>query len=312
MAASTSGLETAGNIEVQRIPALSVRCCLQQISMQTSSSSLMTWRLRCACSSAAHLVPPQDNYVWLLQDKESGKVAVVDPSEAEPVVKALKERGLHVDFILNTHHHWDHTGGNEALKKQFNCTIVGPKADEGRIPGIDIALKASSTVDGDTWEFGKQTMHVFDTPGHTRGHITLWFPEADALFPGDTLFALGCGRLFEGNPAQMWGSLSKMIPLSPSAKVFCAHEYTQSNAKWAVTVDPNNKKLQQRKEQIDGLRSKGEPTIPSTLQEELDTNPFLRPSDPNIRHNLGEGQGISPDAPDVEAWAAIRKHKDNF
>jgi hydroxyacylglutathione hydrolase len=244
-----------------------------------------------------------DNYVWLIVETKSGKVAVVDPSEAAPVAAVIQKRGLKLDYILNTHHHWDHTGGNMELKKQFGATIVGPKADQDRIPGIDIALGQ-----GDTWQFGQQTMHVFDTPGHTRGHITLWFPEADALFPGDTLFAMGCGRLFEGTPEQMWSSLSKMTALSPTAKVFCAHEYTAANAKFAITVDPDNTALQKRKQEIDQMRQKGIPTIPSTLQEELDTNPFLRAQDPAIRKQLG----VSPDASPVDAFAAVRKAKDNF
>ncbi|CAL5230014.1 g13457 [Coccomyxa viridis] len=243
-----------------------------------------------------------DNYVWILQEAQSGKVAIVDPSEAAPVAEALEQRGLKPDYILNTHHHWDHTGGNLELKDRYKLTIVGPKADEERIPGIDVAL-----ADGETWQFGGLTMHVMDTPGHTRGHITLWFPEADALFPGDTLFALGCGRLFEGNAKQMWASLSKMLPLPRTATVFCAHEYTQSNAKFAAALDKSNDKLQQRKEAIDASRQKGEATVPSNLGDEFDTNPFLRPGDVNIRKSLGVPEGAS----DAEAFAAIRKAKDN-
>ncbi|CAK0784144.1 hypothetical protein CVIRNUC_007347 [Coccomyxa viridis] len=244
-----------------------------------------------------------DNYVWILQESQSGKVAVVDPSEAQPVARALEERGLAADYILNTHHHWDHTGGNLELKDRYKLTIVGPKADEERIPGIDVAL-----ADGESWSFGGLTMHVMDTPGHTRGHITLWFPEADALFPGDTLFALGCGRLFEGTPEQMWASLTKMLPLPRTATVFCAHEYTQGNAKFAVAVDGGNQKLQLRKETIDALRQQGQATVPSVLGDELDTNPFLRPDDPAIRKSLGVPEGASS----VDAFAAIRKAKDQF
>ncbi|DBA82693.1 hypothetical protein WJX77_002229 [Trebouxia sp. C0004] len=266
-AMSESNPITVENLEVQRIPCLS------------------------------------DNYVWLLQEKKSGKVAVVDPSEFKPVASAIQERGLKLDYILNTHHHWDHTGGNEELKSKFHCTIVGPKADKGRIPGIDIAL-----ADGESWQFGDLEMQVFDTPGHTRGHITLWFPQVQALFPGDTLFALGCGRMFEGNAQQMWTSLSKLKPLPPATKVFCAHEYTQSNAKFALSIDPDNQALQKRAALINDLRKQGIPTIPSTLQEELDTNPFLRPDDPAIRKNLRVPEGAST----VDAFAAVRKAKDNF
>ncbi|DBB09742.1 TPA: hypothetical protein ACH3X3_001377 [Trebouxia sp. C0006] len=266
-AMSESNPITVGDLEVQRIPCLS------------------------------------DNYVWLLQEKTSGKVAVVDPSEFKPVASAIQERGLKLDYILNTHHHWDHTGGNEELKSKFQCTIVGPKADKGRIPGIDIAL-----ADGESWQFGDLEMQVFDTPGHTRGHITLWFPQVQALFPGDTLFALGCGRMFEGNAQQMWTSLSKLKPLPPATKVFCAHEYTQSNAKFALSIDPDNHALQKRAALVNDLRKQGIPTIPSTLQEELDTNPFLRPDDPAIRKNLRVPEGAST----VDAFAAVRKAKDNF
>lgn len=244
-----------------------------------------------------------DNYVWLLTEPKTGQVAVVDPSESRPVQRALDERGLHLHTILNTHHHDDHTGGNAALKQRYNCKVVGPKADQDRIPGIDVALG-----DGDTWQFGDLTMHVYDTPGHTRGHITLFFPEAEALFPGDTLFVLGCGRLFEGSPAQMWTSLGKLLPLPASTRVFCAHEYTQSNARFALHANPTSTAMQQRKQEIDDMRSQGIATVPSLLEQELALNPFLRPHDPAIRNALG----IPADATDSDAFAAIRHAKDSF
>lgn len=257
-----------------------------------SSDALQVNRVNCL----------SDNYVWVLREP-SGKTAVVDPSEAKPVAAALDQLGVRPDFILNTHHHWDHTGGNEELKQKYGLTIVGPQADRSRIPGIDVALG-----DGDTWDFGQLQMRVFDTPGHTRGHITLYFPKAEAVFPGDTLFAMGCGRLFEGTPQQMWDSLQKIKALPPQTLVFCAHEYTQANAKWAQAVNPHNEALKQRAQKVADLRAKGEATIPSTLEEELQTNPFLRPEDPDIRATLG----IPADASDLEAFTAIRKHKDNF
>lgn len=167
-----------------------------------------------------------------------------------PIVAALEAKGRKLDYILNTHHHWDHVGGNEDLKKKYGCQIVGPAADAERIPGIDVQVK-----EGDVWKFGALDMHVFDTPGHTRGHIALWFPSALALFPGDTLFAMGCGRLFEGTPQQMWTSLSKLLHLPRDARVYCAHEYTQSNAKFAVTIDPDNAELQQRVQRVNEMRS---------------------------------------------------------
>ncbi|GMH36586.1 hypothetical protein BSKO_04459 [Bryopsis sp. KO-2023] len=244
-----------------------------------------------------------DNYVWLLKEPVSGLTAIVDASEVNPIVRALDERGEKLDFILNTHHHWDHTGGNIELKNRYGCKIVGPAADESRIPGIDIALK-----DSEVWKFGNLDMVVWDTPGHTRGHITLHFPEAGCLFPGDTLFAMGCGRLFEGNAEQMWTSLSKMMVLPPETRVYSAHEYTQSNAKFALTVDPQNSKLIARKKQVDDMRAKGIPTLPSTIQDELDTNPFFRAPHPDIRARLG----VSTQDSDVAAFAAVRTAKDKF
>eukprot|EP00882_Tetradesmus_deserticola_P001942 GHRQ01002081.1.p1 GENE.GHRQ01002081.1~~GHRQ01002081.1.p1 ORF type:complete len:357 (+),score=115.04 GHRQ01002081.1:57-1127(+) len=245
-----------------------------------------------------------DNYVWLLHEPKSGLTAVVDPSEAPPVTAALKERGWTPSYIINTHHHFDHTGGNLELKKQYQgLQIVGPRADAARIPGIDVQLG-----DGDTWQFGQLTARVFDTPGHTRGHITYWFPDAQALFPGDTLFALGCGRLFEGDAPTMWSSLSKLLPLPRDTLVYCAHEYTQSNARFAVHIDPNNQALAARKTAIDEARSKDEPTVPSLLGDELDTNPFLRPGDGGIRASVGAGS----DTADHEVFRRVRAAKDSF
>ncbi|KAK9840088.1 hypothetical protein WJX74_003157 [Apatococcus lobatus] len=244
-----------------------------------------------------------DNYSWLLIEKASGKTAIVDPAEAQPVIAALHARDAKLDFILNTHHHWDHVGGNEELKAKYGAQIVGPKADEKRIPGIDVALS-----EGRTWKLGDLGMHVFDTPGHTRGHITLWFPDADVMFPGDTLFALGCGRLFEGTAPQMWQSLKKLLHIPAATHVCCGHEYTQSNAKFAAHFDPTNEALQARKSSIDSLRSQGLPTVPSTFGEELETNPFLRPHDAALR----KAHGIAPDSSDEAAFAAIRKAKDSF
>lgn len=245
-----------------------------------------------------------DNYVWLLHEEKSSLTAVVDPAEVKPVVEALNARGWTLNYIFNTHHHFDHTGGNVELKKKYpGLQIIGPKADAGRIPGIDIQV-----ADGDTWQFGGLEMKVFDTPGHTRGHISFWLPEAKALFCGDTLFALGCGRLFEGDPPTMWNSLSKLVVLPRDTAVYCAHEYTQSNAKFAVTMEGGNELLQERKKVIDEARSKGEATVPSTLGEELDTNPFLRPQSPAIRATLGVGA----DVPDWKVFGMVRAAKDKF
>ncbi|GIL71424.1 hypothetical protein Vretimale_2710 [Volvox reticuliferus] len=245
-----------------------------------------------------------DNYVWLLHEPSSARTAVVDPAELHPVVLELERRGWTLDAILNTHHHWDHVGANLDLKHRFpQCTVVGPRADKDRIPGIDVQVG-----EGDTWRFGVLDVRVFDTPGHTRGHITYWIPESNALFPGDTLFALGCGRLFEGSPRQMWSSLSKLLPLPDDTRVYCAHEYTAANARFAVTVDPHNRLLAERKDRVDAARMKGEATVPSTLGEEKATNPFLRPGDPAIRKQMGLGPG----AEDWEVFAAVRAAKDQF
>ncbi|KXZ44042.1 hypothetical protein GPECTOR_75g766 [Gonium pectorale] len=245
-----------------------------------------------------------DNYVWLLREPSSGLTAVVDPAEEGPVLEELNKRGWSLNHILNTHHHMDHVGANTALKRRFaGLTIVGPRADWQRIPGIDVQVG-----DGDTWQLGPLEFRVFDTPGHTRGHITYWVPQAEALFSGDTLFALGCGRLFEGTPQQMWSSLSKLLPLPDATRVYCAHEYTASNARFAVSVDPGNQALAERKARVDAARARGEATVPSLLAEEKATNPFLRPADPAIRKHLGFDQT----APDWEVFGAIRAAKDRF
>lgn len=244
-----------------------------------------------------------DNYSWLLHDPSTGATAVVDPAAVAPVVEALRRRDWNLTHILNTHHHSDHTGGNEALKARYNATVVGPAADADRIPGIDVQLK-----DGEKATVGSAELVCFDTPGHTKGHITLYFPASKALFPGDTLFSMGCGRLFEGTPAQMWASLSKLIPLPDDTSVYCAHEYTQSNARFAVSIDADNIDLQRRKAEVDSARERGQKTIPSSLGEEKKINPFLRPDDPVIRAALGVPEGASNE----EAFAAIRAAKDRF
>lgn len=244
----------------------------------------------------------QDNYIWLVREPQSGAVAVVDPAVAEPVMQALDQRGWKLTHILNTHHHGDHVGGNLALKQWSHCTIVGPKADAARIPGIDVQVD-----DGDSYDFGKARAQVFFVPGHTRGHIAYWFKDHDALFCGDTLFALGCGRLFEGTPQQMWTSLSKLRSLPDSTRVYCAHEYTQSNARFALTVDPSNAALKNRSGEIDRLRAAGQATVPSTMGLERATNPFLRADDKAVAEAVG-----MRDADPVRVFAEVRARKDSF
>ncbi len=243
-----------------------------------------------------------DNYVYLVRDPDTGSVGVVDPAVVEPVTTALAARGWRLTHILNTHHHGDHVGGNLELKRLTGCTIVGPRADRARIPGIDVEVG-----DGERYRFGAAEAEVFDVPGHTRGHIAYWFADSEALFCGDTLFALGCGRLFEGTPGQMWSSLSRIRALPEATRVYCAHEYTQNNARFALTVEPENGALVARAKAVDASRAAGRPTVPSTIGEERATNPFLRPDSPAIRRRLGLDR-----ADDVAVFAEVRRRKDVF
>jgi hydroxyacylglutathione hydrolase len=223
-------------------------------------------------------------------------------SRARPIVAALEERGWSLTHILNTHHHADHAGGNLELKRRTGCRIVGPRADAARIPGIDVEVG-----DGDAFELGSHRIEVFDTPGHTRGHIVYFFPQDDVAFVGDTLFSLGCGRLFEGTPAQMWSSLTKIMSWPERTRLYCAHEYTQANGRFAVTVEPGNRALAERVAEVAKLRAAGKPTVPSTLALEKATNPFLRPASRNLRETIGLAG-----ASDVEVFAKTRALKDAF
>ncbi|HTI86643.1 MAG TPA: hydroxyacylglutathione hydrolase [Alphaproteobacteria bacterium] len=250
-----------------------------------------------------HRIPAlKDNYLWLAVEPEAQAVAIVDPAEAAPVRATLDRLGLRLTHILNTHHHRDHTGANLELKEAFGVTIAGPCADRDRIPGIDIAVG-----EGDRVRLGNSEAQVFDVPGHTRGHIAYWFADSDALFCGDTLFALGCGRLFEGTPQQMWSSLSKFRALPDSTRVYCAHEYTLSNARFALTVDSGNAALASRAAAVARARDMNQPTVPSTLGEERATNPFLRADRPEIAAAVGLS---GADAATV--FGAIRARKDSF
>ncbi|MGH6989265.1 MAG: hydroxyacylglutathione hydrolase [Stellaceae bacterium] len=243
----------------------------------------------------------RDNYVYLVHDAETGATGVVDPSVAAPVMTALEAAGWRLSHILNTHHHGDHTGGNLELKAKTGAIIVGPRADRDRIPGIDVAVG-----DGDVYRFGGHDAQIFDVPGHTSGHIAYWLPDSRALFCGDTLFIMGCGRLFEGTAAEMWNSLGKFKALPPETRVFCAHEYTQNNARFALTVEPGNPDLRARARRVDELRAQGQPTVPGTIGEELLTNPFLRAD----RQSLQESVGTVGDP--IATLAAIRHRKDAF
>ena len=244
----------------------------------------------------------KDNYAYLLRDPATGAVGVVDPSEAAPVEAALSAHGWTLTHILNTHHHWDHTGGNPALKAATGAVVVGPKADRERIPLIDVAVD-----EGETFKLGQAEAQILFIPGHTRGHIAFWFPESKAVFCGDTLFAIGCGRTFEGTPQQMWSSLGKLKVLPADTRVYCGHEYTQANARFALTVEPENAALQSRARAVDAARAKGLPTIPSTIGEERATNPFFRADERSIAATVGLA---GEDA--VAVFAEVRRRKDNF
>lgn len=214
-----------------------------------------------------------DNYIYLLREEgEGGKTAVVDPALASPVQSFLDKRGWELDFILNTHHHWDHTGGNLELKTRWRCPVVGWASDGHRLPGMDFPLREA----GEVFQMGKSKSRVLFLPGHTSGHIAYWFFEEGKLFCGDTLFAMGCGRLFEGTPEQMFNSLSQIKALPPETTIYCAHEYTEQNGRFALTVAPHNPDLKLRMKQVRLQRKENKPTVPFTLKEELKTNPFLQ------------------------------------
>ena len=244
-----------------------------------------------------------DNYGYLIHDAAAGVTAAIDTPEVEPILEALEAKGWALTHILNTHHHFDHAGGNLALKEKWpDIAIVGAAADAERIPGITVRV-----ADGDSYSFGQFEAQVFDVSGHTIGHIAYYFPAAAKLFCGDALFALGCGRLFEGTPAQMWASLSKLKALPDATQVYCAHEYTQANAAFALTVEPQNGALVARCKEIDSLRAAGKPTVPSSIGLEKATNPFLRPDSAALQANL-EMAGAKL----VEVFAETRRRKDNF
>lgn len=243
-----------------------------------------------------------DNYIWMLHDTRSGRTAVVDPGEDAPVLDALARHGRRLDWIFNTHHHRDHTGANLALKAATGCRIAGADLDRHRIPGIDLALE-----DGDTLRLGESRAQVMLTTGHTTGHLCFWFAQDRALFCGDTLFLMGCGRLMEGDAAMMLASLSRLAALPRDTRVYCAHEYTSANARFARTVEPDNATLRDRCSDVEARRARGEATVPASLGEELDTNPFLRTSSAAIGERLG-----LPGASPIRIFAELRRRKDAF
>ncbi|MEM6834213.1 MAG: hydroxyacylglutathione hydrolase [Pseudomonadota bacterium] len=243
-----------------------------------------------------------DNYIYLAHEPKAGATAVVDPAVADAPLEAAAARGWTITHILNTHHHMDHVGGNLEIKEKTGCTIVGCAADADRIPGIDVQVS-----EGDHYALGACEAQVFFTPGHTRGHIAYWFEDAAALFCGDTLFAMGCGRLFEGTPEQMWTSLQKFMVLPDETQVYCAHEYTEANGTFALSVEPQNPDLVARMASVKALRKAGKPTIPSTIALEKATNPFLRPTSLDLRETIALSA-----ASDVKVFARTRELKDQF
>ncbi|WP_320409044.1 hydroxyacylglutathione hydrolase [Candidatus Endolissoclinum faulkneri] len=243
-----------------------------------------------------------DNYCYLLHDEISGSTAVVDPGDADAVETVLAGRHWKLTHILNTHHHLDHINGNLILKKNHNAILIGPKAEISRIPNLEIPL-----VEGSTYDFAGHIVSILETPGHTIGHISLYFADSQALFTGDTLFSLGCGKMFEGTARQFLDSLFKLSKLPDSTKIYCGHEYTASNARFAISIDYSNEDLKKRSKEVNELLDNNQPTVPSLLSIEKATNPFLRIKDPKIALAIGKS-GADP----VEIFAELRMLKDNF
>ena len=229
-----------------------------------------------------------DNYSYILEDEVSKIVGVIDPSEAKPIISFLNKKKLKLDYILNTHHHFDHIGGNIDLKKMYNAKVVGFFGDEHRIPGIDITLK-----DNQKWKFGSSLVNILHIPGHTSGHICFFFEKEQIAFTGDTLFSLGCGRIFEGTHKQMLSSLNKIKKFPKNTKIYCGHEYTLQNSKFCIEHDPSNQNLINKILEIKKKINNGSPTLPTTLEDELKCNIFLR-------------------ANDVKNFSKLRDLKDNF
>ncbi len=243
-----------------------------------------------------------DNYIYVLTDADSDDVAVVDPGIAEPVFDYMQEHDLSPTHILTTHHHWDHTNGVKGLKKRYGCEIVGSAYDAERIPAIDTALE-----EGDSYSVCGTTFAIIHNPGHTTGGISYYAKTEKVAFVGDTLFAMGCGRMFEGNPPQFLHSLRKLASLPDDTAIYTGHEYAETNAAFAVTVEPENQALQLRKAEIGALRADGKPSQPTTIGQEKQTNPFLRTDSPEIRERLG-----LKSASDEAVFAELRARKDAF
>lgn len=243
-----------------------------------------------------------DNYGALVRDRATGAVMLIDAPEEASILEAVGRTGWKPSLLLVTHHHHDHIEANLALKHRFGLKIIGPQAEADKIPGIDQTVK-----DGDVLHLGNQEIKVIETPGHTAGHVCYHLPDAGIVFTADTLFALGCGRLFEAPPETMFASLGRLAQLPPHTVVYCGHEYSASNARFALSVDPGNERLKVRAARIDAQRARGEPTLPTTIAEELATNPFLRTGDKEIRKLLA-----METASEQQVFAELRRRKDSF
>ena len=243
-----------------------------------------------------------DNYGVLMHDPESGQTAAIDAGDGAAYQAAIAETGWRVSHILLTHHHWDHTDGVVELAGATGATVYGPAGDKDGHAHITQTL-----AEGDRLNFGGTDIEVIATPGHTLDMLNYYLPEQGVCFTGDTLFSLGCGRIFEGDPSMMWNSLTKLMALPANTTIYSSHEYTQSNANFALTIDPDNTDLIARCAEIDAKRAKGQPTVPSVLSQEMATNPFLRASDKAVRAHLN-----METASDKEVFAEIRSRKDNF
>jgi hydroxyacylglutathione hydrolase len=241
----------------------------------------------------------KDNYGVLIHDPEGGQTASIDAPDAAAVTAALQETGWRLTHILATHHHADHTAGIAALKARTQCQVIGPKGESARIPGLDKAVG-----EPDSFRLGHFEVKVLDTPGHTIGHVSYWLPGAQVAFVGDTLFAMGCGRVLEGTPEMMYGSLQKIAALPAETLLYCGHEYTVANAKFGLTIEPENVALQRRTRDVEALRAAGAATLPTEVGLERETNVFLRPQVSAIRKRLGFNN-----EPDWQVFAEIRERK---
>jgi hydroxyacylglutathione hydrolase len=248
-----------------------------------------------------------DNYVFLVTDQDLGLAMVVDPGDGEAVLRELKRRDLYPALILNTHHHPDHIGGNDKLQQEYGAPVIGPAKEKGFITGISRAV-----MHGDVVTFSTLRGEVLNTPGHTDGSVSYYFPQLKALFCGDTLFTLGCGRLIEGNPQQMWESLKLITALPEDTLIYSGHEYGEANAKFALAVDKGNPDLTARTAEIAALRKAGKPTVPTLLGSEKRCNPFLRTDNPDFRKALAVGKVAPEDADPAAVFGKLRSAKDHF